>query len=273
VHSDIQKSRKRKHRMKVTINYWNRGLVLLGLLAHTVVSVCAAGEVYRDPKASVEVRTEDLLQRMTPEEKLDYIGGTDFWFMRSLPRLGLPLIRSASGPVGVFDGRFQSTAHPASICVAATWNPDLAWQSGVAMGRDCRARGVHILLGGGVNIYRNPQCGRNFEYMGEDPFLAGVIASSQILGVQSQGVLATIKHFACNNQGTQRDRGDSVVDERTLREIYLPAFKAAVQVGKVGCVMDAYNKVNGVQCTENSFLNTQILRKEWGFNGIVMSDW
>jgi len=247
-------------------------LVAMVLLAQSVVSVWAAGEVYRDPKASPEARTEDLLQRLTPVEKLDYIGGVSTFYTKPIQRLGIPGIRMSDGPLGArcFG---PSTAYPAGICVAASWNPEIARQTGVALGRDCRARGIHILLAPGVNIYRDSRCGRNFEYAGEDPFLAGMTVSSMILGLQSQGVLATVKHFACNNQETQRSGGNSEIDERTLREIYLPAFKAAVEVGKVGCVMNAYNKINGIQCTENSFLNTQILRKEWGFTGIVMSDW
>ncbi len=246
-------------------------LFVFSLFAISTVS--AAVEVYRDPKASAEARTEDLIQRMTLEEKLDYLGGFEAFCIRQIQRLGIPRIRMSDGPVGVHPDGGQSTAYPASICVAASWNRELARQTGIALGRDSRARGVHILLAPGVNMYRNPRSGRNFEYAGEDPFLAGATATNLIQGLQSQGVLGTIKHLVGNEQETQRLAGSSEIDERTLREIYLPAFKAAIQEGKVGCVMNAYNKVNGVHCTENAFLNIQILRKEWGFTGIVMSDW
>ena len=163
--------------------------------------------------------------------------------------------------------------YPAGISLAATWDRDMARKIGVGMGRDCRARGVNILLAPAVNIYRSPLCGRNFEYMGEDPFLAGQMAAPFIQGLQSQEVLATVKHFACNNQEWDRHNISSEVDERTLQEIYLPAFKAAVQEGKVGCVMTAYNLVNGVHCSQNDYLINRTLKGNWGFKGIVMSDW
>ena len=228
---------------------------------------------YHDAKSSPEARTADLLQRMTLEEKLAYISGTDSMYIRALPRLGIPRIVMSDGPVGCNFRWGRSTAYPAGICTAASWNRDLAHKIGVSLGRDSRARGIHILLTPGVNIHRAPQCGRNFEYAGEDPLLAGQVAASEIQGLQSQGVLATIKHFACNNQETGRYEFDSQVDERTLREIYLPAFQAAIVQGKAWCVMSAYNRLNGPYCTASTFLNLQVLRDEWGFPGILMSDW
>jgi len=220
----------------------------------------------------VEERVENLLNGMTLEEKLDYIGGHDEFFIRPLERLGIPAIKMSDGPVGVRNYG-PSTAYPGGICLAATWNLKLAAQFGAAIGRDARARGVHIWLAPGVNIHRVPICGRNFEYLGEDPFLAARFAVAVTRNVQQQGVLATIKHFACNNQEYERQNVSSELDERTLREIYLPAFRAAVEEGGAACIMAAYNLVNGAWCTENDFLNNRILKKEWGFDGVLMSDW
>jgi beta-glucosidase len=221
----------------------------------------------------VEDRVNDLLQRMTLEEKLSYIGGIHAMSIRPIPRLGLPEIRMTDGPVGVRQER-PSTRYPAGIALAATWNPLLAAKEGTAMGRDCRARGIHILLAPGVNINRVPVCGRNFEYLaGEDPYLASQMVVPFIRGVQGQGVVATVKHFAANNQEFNRMAINAVVSERALREIYLPAFEAAVKEGRVGAVMDAYNRVNGSFCTENRFLNLEVLKSEWGFSGVLMSDW
>jgi beta-glucosidase len=222
---------------------------------------------------SVDDRVNDLLGRMTLAEKLEYIGGVHAMSIRPIPRLGLPEIRMSDGPVGVRQDR-PSIRYPAGIALAATWNPLLAAREGTSMGRDCRARGIHILLAPGVNINRVPVCGRNFEYLsGEDPYLASQMVVPFVRGVQSQGVVATVKHFAANNQEFNRMEISAVVGERALREIYLPAFEAAIKDGKAGAVMDAYNKVNGSFCTENRFLNLQVLKTEWGFSGVLMSDW
>src|SRR3984957_3366243 len=222
---------------------------------------------------SEDQRVEKFLGQMTLEEKLEYIGGVNAMSIRPIPRLGLPEIRMSDGPLGVRQDR-PSTRYPAGIALAATWNRDLAQWEGVSMARDCRARGIHVLLAPGVNINRLPICGRNFEYIsGEDPCLASEIVVPFIRGVQSQGVTATVKHFAANNQEINRMNVNVVVTERALREIYLPAFEAAVRIGKVGAVMDAYNKVNGDFCTENGFLNNFLLKGEWGFEGVLMSDW
>src|SRR5262249_2513187 len=167
----------------------------------------------------------------------------------------------------------RSTLYAGGINLAATWNTQLAQQIGLQIGRDARARGVHFNLGPGVNIYRSPLNGRNFEYFGEDPFLASRLAVAFIKGEQSQGVASTIKHFLANNSEFARNTSDSVIDERTLREIYLPAFEAAVKEANVGSIMDSYNLINGIYATANARFNIDLLRKEWGFTGIVMSDW
>jgi beta-glucosidase len=178
----------------------------------------------------------------------------------------------ADGPYGVRnDG--PATAFASGIGLAATWNVALAERVGVEFGRDARAKGVHFLLAPGVNIYRAPIAGRNFEYFGEDPFLAGRTAVGFIKGVQSQGVSATVKHFVANNSEYDRNHTDSIVDERTLREIYLPAFEAAVKEAQVGAIMDAYNLVNGAYMSQNDYLNNEVAKKEWGFSAVMMSDW
>ena len=222
---------------------------------------------------SDDQRVDKLLSQMTLEEKLAYIGGIHAMSIRPIPRLGLPEIRMADGPLGVRQNK-PSTRYPAGIALAASWNRDLAQVEGISMGRDCRARGIHILLAPGANINRLPICGRNFEYVsGEDPYLASQMVVLFIRGAQSQGVTATVKHFAVNNQEINRKNINVIVGERALREIYLPAFEAAVRVAKAGAVMDAYNKVNGAFCTENTYLNETVLKQEWGFDGVLMSDW
>jgi beta-glucosidase len=246
---------------------WVRGLSVLGLMA---INLSIAFLAKAD---SEDQRVEKLLGQMTLEEKLDYIGGTPPMSIRPIPRLGLPRIRMSDGPLGVRQDK-PSTRYPAGIALAASWNRDLAQWEGVSIARDCRARGIQVLLAPGVNINRLPICGRNFEYLsGEDPYLASELVVPFIRGVQSQGVTATVKHFAANNQEINRRAINVIVSERALREIYLPAFEAAVRVAKVGAVMDAYNKVNGEYCTENNFLNNSVLKTEWGFDGVLMSDW
>src|ERR1700722_17419938 len=222
--------------------------------------------------ADIDKRVDSLLHQMTIEEKIDYIGGVNDFYIRAIARLGIPALRMSDGPLGVHDYG-PTTAYPAGIALAASWDTDLAKRVGEAMGQDGRARGVNFILAPGMNIYRAPMNGRNFEYFGEDPFLAARMGVSLIQGIQSQGVIATAKHYAANNQEYGRMDHSSDVDERALREIYLPAFEASVKEGKVGAVMDAYNLVNGVYMTENDYLNNEILKKEWGFDGILMSDW
>lgn len=220
----------------------------------------------------VEKRVDSILSKMTLDEKLEIIGGINDFFTRPNPRLGIPSLKMSDGPMGVHDYGL-TTAYPAGIALAASWDRDLAHQVGVSMGKDARARGVHFILGPGMNIYRAPMNGRNFEYFGEDPYLASRIAVAIIQGIQEQRVVATAKHFTANNSEFARMTLSSDIDERTLREIYLPAFEASVKEAKVGAVMDAYNLVNGTYMTANDHLNNEILKKEWGFSGILMSDW
>ena len=222
--------------------------------------------------ATVERRVGSLLSKMTLEEKIDLLGGVDGFFIRGIPRLGLPRLKMADGPMGVRNFG-PSTAMAAGIGLAATWNTALAERVGTEIGRDARAKGVHFLLGPGVNIYRAPMNGRNFEYFGEDPFLASRIAVGYIKGVQAQGVSATVKHYMGNNSEFDRHNTDSIIDERTMREIYLPVFEAAVKEANVGAIMDSYNLVNGAHLTQNSYLNTDVAKNEWSFRGIIMSDW
>jgi beta-glucosidase len=220
----------------------------------------------------VEQRVEAILSKMTLDQKIDLIGGQDDFYIRAYPNLGLPRLRMADGPIGVRHGG-PATTMAGGISLAATWDPALAAREGVEIARDARAKGVHFMLGPAVNIYRAPMNGRNFEYMGEDPYLAGKIVVGYIQGMQSQGVSATVKHFVANNSEFDRHNTDVIVDERTLREIYLPAFEAAVKEGHVGSVMDSYNLINGSHATQNAHLNIDILKKEWGFTGLLMSDW
>lgn len=221
---------------------------------------------------AIEQRVDALLKKMSITEKLSLLGGEDTFFIRAVPSISLPKLRMADGPVGVRNWG-PSTTYPASIALAATWNTDLAEQVGRALGSDCRARGVHILLAPGVNLYRTSLNGRNMEYMGEDPILAGKMAVAYIHGLQSKGVMATVKHLAANNSEFDRHNSNSVIDERTLRELYLTAFEMAVKDGKVAAVMDSYNLLNGEHLTQNRHINIDILKKEWGFDGILMSDW
>ena len=214
----------------------------------------------------------EILGKMTLEQKLDYIGGYKDFYIRAMPELSLPAMKMSDGPIGVRNYG-PSTTYAAGIALAASWNPELAKRVGTMIGHDARARGVHFMLGPGVNIYRAPMNARNFEYFGEDPFLAARTAVGYIEGVQSQGVSATIKHYMGNNSEFLRHESDTVVDERTMREIYLPTFEAAVKEAHVGAIMDSYNLINGEHVTQNSFINNQVAKKDWGFDGIIMSDW
>lgn len=250
--------------------------IVLSLLINAFTS--ASAQATAPPSAAavasteIERRVDSLLSRMTIEEKIDLIGGVDEFFIRAVPRLDIPRMKMADGPIGVRNFG-PATAFVGGIALAATWNPLLAARIGTELGRDARAKGVHFLLGPGVNIYRAPMNGRNFEYFGEDPFLASRFAVEYIKGVQSQNVCATVKHFIGNNSEFNRHNTDSVIDERAMREIYLPAFEAAVKEAHVGSIMDAYNLTNGAHMTQNAPLNTDVAKKEWNFDGIMMSDW
>src|SRR5246500_3976343 len=244
----------------------HRTAVLLFLL----VRCCLAQSLPQKP--DVENRVNSILEKMTVEEKIEMLGGVNDFYTHPIPRLGVPSLKMSDGPLGVHDYG-PTTAYPAGVALAASWDIELAQRFGAAMGKDARARGVHFILAPGMNIYRAPMNGRNFEYFGEDPYLASRMAVNEIKGMQEQGVIATAKHFAGNNSEFARMTLSSDIDERTLREIYLPAFEASVKEAKVGAVMDAYNLVNGVYMTANIRLNNEILKKEWGFDGIVMPDW
>ena len=222
---------------------------------------------------AIEARARELVGKMTLGEKVAYVGGTGF-AARPVPRLGIPALEMSDGPYGTRSNTgFPSTTYAAGIGLAASWNPALAAQVGAGIGKDARARGVHFMLGPGVNIYKSPRNGRNFEYFGEDPFLTSAIADGYITGMQQQGVSATIKHYIANNSEFLRHDSDSIVDERALRELYLPSFESAVKVAHVGAVMDSYNLINGQHATQNGYLNIDILRKQWGFDAVLMSDW
>ena len=248
-----------------------RRLVCLFTLSATAALSSAQAPHVVTPAEQQKI--DAIVAHMTLEQKLDYIGGTGF-AVRAVPSLNLPAFEMSDGPYGTRSNTgFPSTTYAAGIGLAASWDRELAARVGGGIGRDARARGVHYMLGPGVNIYRSPRNGRNFEYFGEDPYLASNIAVGYITGMQETGVSATIKHFLGNNSEFLRHDSDSLIDERTLREIYLPTFEAAVKQAHVGAVMDSYNLINGHHATENGYFNTDIMRKEWGYKGVMMSDW
>lgn len=227
-------------------------------------------------------RIRDLIGQMTLEEKASLGSGLDLWHTKPVERLGIPSIMMADGPHGLrkqtqsaqfAPASVPSTCFPSGSALASSWDRDLIEAVGRALGEECLAEDVQILLGPGVNIKRSPLCGRNFEYLSEDPYLASELGTHHVIGVQSQGVGTSVKHFACNNQETLRNSIDAVVDERTLFELYLPNFEGPVRRGGAWTVMSAYNQVNGEFCSENAFLLTEVLRRRWGFEGIVMTDW
>ncbi|HET9400469.1 MAG TPA: glycoside hydrolase family 3 C-terminal domain-containing protein [Candidatus Acidoferrales bacterium] len=226
----------------------------------------------QQPLSDDDPREESLLSQLTLDEKLDMLGGVDGFYTRGVSRLGIPSFKMADGPIGVRNYG-PATTMAGGIALAATWDPALAEKVGATLGADARSKGVHFLLGPGVNIYRAPNNGRNFEYFGEDPWLASRIAVAYIKGVQSEHVAATIKHFLGNNSEFDRHNTDSGIGERALREIYLPVFESAVKEAHVGAVMDSYNLTNGAHMTQNGRLNIGVLTKEFGFDGVLMSDW
>jgi beta-glucosidase len=218
-------------------------------------------------------RIDEIVHKMTLAEKLDYIGGEEMT-IRAVPSVGVRALQMSDGPVGVrLDSGFPSTTYAGGIALAASWDRELAKRVGAGIGRDARARGINFMLGPGVNIYRSPRNGRNFEYFGEDPFLTSNIAVGYITGMQEQGVSSTVKHYVGNNSEFLRHDSDSIIDARTMHEIYLPSFEAAVKKAHVGAVMDSYNFVDGVHSTQNPHINLDIMRKEFGFEGTIMSDW
>ena len=259
----------------------------------TVITLCAAIccraqsklPVYLDDSQPLSARVEDALSRMTLQEKINIIHAQSKFSSRGVPRLGIPENWADDGPHGIrpdvlWDEWQQAgqtndscMAFPALTCVAATWNKEMSYLYGKSLGEEARYRNKNILLGPGVNIYRSPLYGRNFEYLGEDPFLSSKMVVPYIKGVQSNGVAACVKHFALNNSESNRSTVNVNVDDRTLYEIYLPAFKAAVQEGGAWAIMGSYNLYKGEHCCHNEYLINDILRKEWGFQGVVISDW
>ena len=225
----------------------------------------------------------NLLRELTTEEKAALVAGTDFMFTNPVPRRGIPQIRMSDGPHGLrvqnnggdngVAGSEPATAFPTAALTACGWNEDNLYKMGQAIGEEARHYGINVVLGPGVNVKRNPLAGRNFEYFSEDPLLAGRMGAAEINGIQSRGVGVSLKHFALNNAENYRFMGDSVCDERAVREIYLKAFEIAVKTANPETVMCAYNKINGVYCCQNKWLLTDVLRKEWGFDGLVMTDW
>src|SRR5689334_23768422 len=246
-----------------------------------------ASAPYKNSSLPVEQRVQDLLGRMTLEEKVAMLSGADWMQTVSNKRLGIPSIKMSDGPVGIrswagpssqtnapgANTQVLTTSFPASVAMAATWDTALVQAEGQAIGQEVKSLGRDMILGPTVNINRTPLWGRNFEGYGEDPYLTSRLAVAYINGVQGEGVIATVKHFAANNQEFERHRVNVKVDERALNEIYFPAFKAAVQEAGVWSVMSAYNKLNGLYCAEDPFLLTDVLRKQWGFKGLIVSDW
>lgn len=227
---------------------------------------------------------KEIMEQMTLEEKAEVCSGGDFWHTRAFERLGVPAVMMTDGPSGLrkqggtgdhlgMQESVPAVCFPSSAAVASSFDTALAGELGAELGEECQAEDVALLLGPGLNIKRSPLCGRDFEYYSEDPVLAGEMGAALVRGVQSRGVGSCIKHFACNNQETGRMVSDSVVDERTLHEVYLAPFETVVKQARPWAVMCAYNKVNGTYCAENRLLLTEILRDDWGFEGMVVTDW
>lgn len=260
--------------------------VLFGLVLAVALPLTAQQKpVYLDAGKPVEERVEDALARLTLEEKVAMVHAQSKFSSPGVPRLGIPEFWMTDGPHGIrpevlWDEWDQAgwtndscVAYPALTCLAATWNPEMSLLYGKSIGEEARYRGKTVLLGPGVNIYRTPLNGRNFEYMGEDPYLAARMVVPYVQGVQQNGVAACVKHFALNNHEVNRHTTNAVVDDRALYEIYLPAFKAAVREGKAWSIMGAYNLYKGQHACHNQYLLNDILKGEWGFDGVVVSDW
>lgn len=227
-----------------------------------------------------------VLQSMSLEDKIALCSGESFWETKAYEKYGIPALFMCDGPhglrrqdresgtdmLGVNQSR-PATCFPPAVTTAGSWDPELLGEIGAAIGEEARDQEVGLVLGPGVNLKRNPLCGRNFEYFSEDPCLAGKLAAGFIRGVEAQGVGSSLKHFAANSQEKSRFISDSVMDQRTLRELYLTAFETAVKEGRPSTVMCAYPKLNGVHCSDNEELLTGILRREWGFDGMVVTDW
>ena len=230
------------------------------------------------------MKQQKLVEKMTIEEKAAILSGKTVWQTREIDRLSIPSIFLSDGPHGIrkqagagdhlgLNASLKATCFPTAATIANSWNQDLGEEIGQALGEEAASMDVNILLGPGLNIKRSPLCGRNFEYFSEDPYLSGKMAASYIRGIQSKGVYACPKHLAVNSQELRRMAMDAVVDERTLREIYLTGFEIAVKEGHAKAIMSSYNQINGIYANEDKHLLTDILRKEWGFDGIVVTDW
>ena len=235
-------------------------------------------------EGNLSKQSSEIVAEMSLKEKAAFCSGKNFWYLKSLDRLELPSIMVTDGPHGLrkqdsqadhvgLNASVPATCFPTASALACSWNVELMHEIGVALGKECVKENVSVLLGPGINIKRHPLCGRNFEYFSEDPVLTGEMAASLVQGIQSQGVGASLKHYAVNNQERARMFVDAVVDERTLREIYLRGFEIVVKKSQPWTVMSAYNRVNGVYCGEDEFLLNRVLRKEWGFRGLVVTDW
>ena len=258
------------------------GVIACGLFLN---AAGASSQVTDKEKVQMEKRIEKLIKKMTLEEKVGLLHGNSKFYVAGVERLGIPEWSLSDGPHGVraeinrhdwaYAGWTNDSASyfPTGTAFAAAWNPELAYRRGEVLGEEARWRKKDVLLGPGVNIIRSPLCGRNFEYMSEDPYMNSVLAVAYIKGLQSRDVACSVKHFAVNNQETNRTTVDVECSERALREIYLPAFKAAVQEGGALTVMAAYNKFRGEFCAENNYLVRKILRNEWGFDGVYVTDW
>lgn len=232
----------------------------------------------------IAMNKKEIVSKMTVEEKAALLTGKNFWQTKDYPEYGITSAFLSDGPHGVrkqaaaadhlgMNDSIPATCFPTAAAMANSWNDALGEEFGSALGEEARAQGVNVLLGPGLNVKRNPRCGRNFEYFSEDPYLAGKMAASYIRGIQNNGISACVKHFAANNQEERRMSSESVIDERTLREIYLTAFEIAVKEGKTQALMTSYNLVNGAYANENEHLLRDILRGEWGYNGVIVSDW
>lgn len=260
----------------------------LGVLAcgQTSTSPAASGPAYKDPQQTVERRVDDLLGRLTTEEKAQLLAGSGWMESTPIERLGIPAIKMADGPMGIRSWLgpssmtnvaqttvVEATSFPSGVAMASTWNAALVQEEGRVIAQELRAVGRDMILAPCVNIARTPLWGRNFEGYGEDPYLAARMAVAYVRGVQGERVIPSVKHYVANNQEFERHRIDETIDRRTLHEIYFPAFRAAIEEAGAWGVMNAYNKVNGTWAAESQFLLSEILRERWGFQGFVISDW
>src|SRR5690625_3520990 len=241
-------------------------------------------EKFKIQKEVILMKHKDLINQMTLEEKASLMSGKDFWQTMDIERLGINSMFLADGPHGIrkqaeaadhlgLNESIPATCFPTAATVANSWNEELGERIGEYLGKEAASQQVNVLLGPGINMKRNPLCGRNFEYFSEDPYHTGKMAASYIRGIQSHGISACVKHFAVNNQEERRMSIDTVVDERTLREIYLTGFEIAIKEGQTKTVMSSYNKLGGIYTNENQHLMREILQKEWGYEGVVVTDW